>query len=146
MLAPCKKRCDKPRQHIKKQRSVKVKAVVYPVVMYGCESWIIKKAEHRRIDVFELWCWRRFLRVPWTARNPTSPSWRKSTLNIYWKDWSWILGDSEGQGSLAWCSPWGRKELYITERVNNMSWWQIKKNSHFEVSSLTTTVNHFLIR
>ena len=45
-----------------------VKAMVFPVVMYGCESWIIKKAEHRRIDAFELWCWRRLLRVPWTAR------------------------------------------------------------------------------
>ena len=46
-----------------------VKAMVFPVVMYGCESWIIKKAEHRRIDAFELWCWRRFLRVPFTPRN-----------------------------------------------------------------------------
>ena len=45
-----------------------VKAMGFPVVMYGCESWTIKKAEHRRIDVFELWCWRRLLRVPWTAR------------------------------------------------------------------------------
>ena len=45
-----------------------VKAMVFPVVMYGCESWIIKKAEHQRIDAFELWCWRRLLRVPWTAR------------------------------------------------------------------------------
>ena len=45
-----------------------VKAMVFPVVMYGCESWTIKKAEHQRIDVFELWCWRRLLRVPWTAR------------------------------------------------------------------------------
>ena len=45
-----------------------VKAVVFPVVMYGCESWTIKKAEHQRIDVFELWCWRRLLRIPWTAR------------------------------------------------------------------------------
>ena len=45
-----------------------VKAMVFPVVMYGCESWTIKKAEHRRIDALELWCWRRFLRVPWTAR------------------------------------------------------------------------------
>ena len=45
-----------------------VKAMVYPVVMYGCESWTVKKAEHRRIDAFELWCWRRLLRVPWTAR------------------------------------------------------------------------------
>ena len=45
-----------------------VKAMAFPVVMYGCESWTIKKAEHRRIDAFELWCWRRLLRVPWTAR------------------------------------------------------------------------------
>ena len=45
-----------------------VKAMVFPVVMYGCESWTIKKAEHRRMDAFELWCWRRLLRVPWTAR------------------------------------------------------------------------------
>ena len=45
-----------------------VKAMVYPVVMYGCESWTVKKAEHRRIDAFELWCWRRLLRVPWIAR------------------------------------------------------------------------------
>ena len=45
-----------------------VKAIVFPVVMYGCESWIIKKAEHQRIDAFELWCWRRLLRVPWTSR------------------------------------------------------------------------------
>ena len=45
-----------------------VKAVAFPVVMYGCESWTVKKAEHQRIDAFELWCWRRLLRVPWTAR------------------------------------------------------------------------------
>ena len=45
-----------------------VKAMVFPVVMYGCESWIVKKAEHQRIEAFELWCWRRLLRVPWTAR------------------------------------------------------------------------------
>ena len=45
-----------------------VKAMVFPVVMYGCESWTVKKAEHQRIDAFQLWCWRRLLRVPWTAR------------------------------------------------------------------------------
>ena len=44
------------------------KAIIFPVVMYGCESWTIKKAEHQRVDAFELWCWRRLLRVPWTAR------------------------------------------------------------------------------
>ena len=51
-----------------------VKAVIFPVVMYGCESWTIKKAEHRRIDAFELWCWRRFLRVLGLQGDPTSPS------------------------------------------------------------------------
>ena len=47
-----------------------VKAMVFPVVLYGCESWTLKKAEHQRIDAFELWCWRRLFRVPWTARRP----------------------------------------------------------------------------
>ena len=74
MLTPWKESYDQPRQHIKKERhylSTKVhlvKAMVFPVVMYGCESWTIKKAERRRIDASELWCWRRLLRVPWTAR------------------------------------------------------------------------------
>ena len=48
-----------------------IKAMVFPVVMYGCESWTVKKAEHQKIDAFELWCWRRLLRVPWTARRST---------------------------------------------------------------------------
>ena len=71
---PWKESYDKPRQHIKKQRHhlatkvCLVKTIVFPVVMYGCESWTIEKAEHQRIDAFELWCWRRLLRVPWTAR------------------------------------------------------------------------------
>ena len=51
-----------------------VKAMVFPVVIYGCEIWTVKKAERQRIDAFELWCWRRFLRVPWTARRSTNPS------------------------------------------------------------------------
>ena len=74
MLAPWQKSYDQPRQHIKsKDITLPAKvhllnAMVFPVVMYGCESWTIKKAEHRRIDAFELWCWRRLLRVPWTAR------------------------------------------------------------------------------
>ena len=50
-----------------------VKAMVFPVVMYGCESWTVKKTERQRIDAFELWCWRKLLKVPWTARHPTSP-------------------------------------------------------------------------
>ena len=58
-----------------------VKAMVFPVVMYGGESWTIKKAEHERVDAFEVWCWRRLLRVPWTARRSN-----QSVLNIHWKD------------------------------------------------------------
>ena len=50
-----------------------VKAMVFPVVLYGCESWTVKKAENRRIDAFELWCWRRLLRIPWTARRSNQP-------------------------------------------------------------------------
>ena len=71
---PWKISYDQPRQHIQKQRNYLltkvhlVKAMVFPVVMYGCESWTIKKAEHQRTDAFELWCWRRLLRVSWTAR------------------------------------------------------------------------------
>ena len=74
MLAPWKKSYDHSRQHIKKQRHYfgnkvhLVKAMVFPVVMCGCESWTIKKAEYWRINAFELWCWRRLLRDPWTAR------------------------------------------------------------------------------
>ena len=73
MLAPRKENYDKPRKCIKKQRHYfankgpSIKAMVFPVV-YGCESWTIKKAEGRRIDAFELWCWRRLLRIPWTAK------------------------------------------------------------------------------
>ena len=68
------KNYDQPIQHIQKQRHYfankgrLVKDMVFPTVMYGCENWTIKKAEHQRIDAFELWCWRRLLRVPWTAR------------------------------------------------------------------------------
>jgi len=74
MLTPWKESYDQPRQHIKRQRHYfanKVRLVkdkVFPVVMYGCESWTIKKAEHRRVNAFELWCWRRLLRVLWTTR------------------------------------------------------------------------------
>ena len=73
LLAPWKKSYDQ--LSILKSRDITlttkvhlVKAMVFPVVMYGCESWAIKKAEHQRIDAFELWCWRRLLKVPWTAR------------------------------------------------------------------------------
>ena len=75
MLAPWKKSYDQPRQHVKDQRYYlenkglsSQSSMVSPVVMYGCENWTIKKAECRRIDAFEFWCWKRLLRFPWTAR------------------------------------------------------------------------------
>ena len=144
-----------------------VKAMIFPVVSqvwYGCESWAIKKTENWRTDTFKLWCWRRCLRAPWTAR-PNQSILKEIILNIHWKDWcwswssntlatwceepahwkrpwcweklrargegdirgwdgwiasltqwTWVLapGDGEGQGSLACCSPWGRKESDTT--------------------------------
>ena len=63
-----------------------VKAMVFPVVMYGCESWTIKKAEHQRIDAFVLWYWRRLLRVPWTARKSNQSILKEISPEIYWKD------------------------------------------------------------
>ena len=147
-----------------------VKAMIFPVVMYGCESWTIKKAECQRTDVFELWCWRRLLRVPWTARRSNQSilkeicleysleelmlklklqyfghlMWRADLLEKPWcwerlkvggegddRVWDgWIAsltqwtcvwvssGSCNRQGSLAYCSPWGHKELDMTERFN----------------------------
>ena len=63
-----------------------VKAMVFPVVMYGCESWTVKKAERRRIDAFELWCWRRLLRVPWTARRSNQSILKEISPGCSWKE------------------------------------------------------------
>ena len=148
-----------------------VKVMVFPVVMYGCESWTVKKAEHWRIDAFELWCWRRLLRVPWTSRrsNPVhskgDQSWvffgrndAKAETPVFWpphvkswligkdsdagRDWGqeekrttedemaewhhwldgcefeWTPGCGDGQGGLACCDSWGRKESDTTEWLN----------------------------
>ena len=62
------------------------KAMVFPGVMYRCDSWTVKKAERRRIDAFELWCWRRLLRVPWTARRSNQSILKRSVLGVHWKD------------------------------------------------------------
>ena len=88
MLAPWKESYDQPRQHVQKQRHYfankvcLVKAMVFPVVMHGCESWTVKKAECQRIDAFELWCWRRLLRVPWTARRSNQSILKEISLGI----------------------------------------------------------------
>ena len=151
-----------------------VKAMVFPVVMDTCACWTIKKAERQRIDTFELWCWRRLLRDPWTVRRfnqstlkVISPKYSSEGLMLklqYWppdaknwligkdpdagKDWRWrirgrqrircldgitnsmdmsvsklkefeqALTVSDGQGSLACCSPWGHQELDVTELLN----------------------------
>ena len=146
-----------------------VKAMVFRVVMYGCESWTIKKAECRRIHAFELWCWRRLLWAPWTTRRSSqsilqeiSPEnslewlmlklklqyfvhrmWRTNSLDktlmlgkiegrrrrgqqrinswhpqLDGHEFDQALGVSEGQGSLACCSPWGRKESGAAKRLN----------------------------
>ena len=148
------------------QRSV-VKAMVFPVVVYRCKSWTIKKAEHQRTDAFELWCWRRFLRVSWTARrsnqsilreiNPDNSlkgllleakalilwplngksrligkdpdagkDWRQEEKGVTEDEivsltqWTWVWvgsGFGDGQGSLMCWSPWGCKELDMTEQL-----------------------------
>ena len=63
-----------------------VKAMVFPVVTFGCESWTIKKTECQRIDSFEMWCWIRLLKVPWTARKSNQSSLREINMNIHWKE------------------------------------------------------------
>ena len=71
-----------------------VKAMVFLVVMYGCESWNVEKVECRRIDAFEVCCWRRLLRVPWFARRSNQPILKKSVLGVHWKDWCWSWNSS----------------------------------------------------
>ena len=84
--APGKKSCDKPRQCMKKYRhhfAIKdhlVKATVFPLIKHRCECWTIKNAERQRIDAFELWCWRKLLRVPWTARRTNQPTLKEISL------------------------------------------------------------------
>ena len=63
-----------------------IKAMVFPVVIYGCESWTLKKAEHQKFDAFKLWCWRRLLRVPWIARRSNQLISKETTLKTHWKD------------------------------------------------------------
>ena len=114
-----------------------VKAMVFPVVTYGCESWPIKKAEHWRIDAFELWCWRRLLRVPWTASRSNqsilkeiSPEYSLEELMLklklqYFGHLMWRTDSLEKILMLRWwtgkrvcCSPRGCKELDMTEQLN----------------------------
>ena len=139
-LAPWKKSFDQPRQHIKKQRHIfptkvhLVKAMLFPVVMYGCESWTIQKAECQRIYSFELWCWRKFLRVPWTARRSNQSILNQSWIFIGRTDaeveapifWppdmkNWLIGKYPAAGN-----DWGQEEKGTTE--NEMVGWHHRLN------------------
>ena len=124
-----------------------VKAMVFPVVIYGCESWTIKKAEHRRIDAFELWFWRRLLRVPWTARRSNqsilkeiSPeyslkdwcwSWSSNTLATWWEElppwkrpWCWERLKVGGEGDDGGWHGWMASPTWWTRVwVNSGCWW-----------------------
>ena len=79
-----------------------VKAMVFPIVMYGCESWTIKKAEHRRIDAFELWCWRRLLRVPWTARRSSQSILKEVSPEYSWRNPEGLMLKLQYFGHLMW--------------------------------------------
>ena len=104
-----------------------VKAMVFPVVMYGCESWTVKKAEHWKIDAFELWCWRRLLRVPWTARRSNQSMPKKISPNIHWKDWCWRWNSN---AVVTWCEelthwkrPWCWERLKAGGEGNDRMRW-----------------------
>ena len=102
-----------------------VKAMFFPIVRYGCEIWTIKKAEHQRIDAFELCCWRRLLRVPWTARRSSSRFWRRSAPGFLWKEtpvlWpphvkSWLIGKEPDAGRDWWQEEKGTTEDEMARR------------------------------
>ena len=114
-----------------------VKAMVFPAVMYGCESWTVKKAERWRIDAFELWCWRRLLRVLWTARRSNQSILKEINPGVHWKDWCW----SWNSNTLAtwweelthWKRPWcceglGAEEKGMTK--DEMVGWRHRLNGH----------------
>ena len=106
-----------------------VKATVFPVVMYGCESWTVKKAEHWRIDAFQLWCWRRLLRVPWTARRSNQSILKDdptSVLGVLWKDlcWSWNSNTlaTSCEELTYWKRPWFWEGLRAGGEGDNRGW------------------------
>ena len=114
-----------------------VKAMVFPVVMYGCESWTIKKAEWWRIDAFELWCWRRLLRVPWTARRSHQSILKELSPECSWKEWWWSWSSNilspDGKSWLIRKDPdagkdWRQEEKGTTE--DDMVGWHHWLNGH----------------
>ena len=116
-----------------------VKTMVFPVAMYECESWTIKKAEHKRIDTFELWCWRRLLRAPWTARRSNQSILKEISLEYsleYWTDAeieTAILWPPDVKNWLIWKDPdagndWRQEEKGTTE--DEMVGWHHRLNGH----------------
>ena len=152
-ITPWQESYDQPRQHIKKQRHYfankfpSSQSLVLPVVMYGYESWTIKKAEHWRIDALELWCWRRLLRVPWTARSSNqsilkeiSPEysleglcwfWNSNTLATWCKQlthlkrpWCWEILRAGGEGDdIGWDVWLASPTQWTWVWVHSGSWW-----------------------
>ena len=136
-----------------------VKAMVFPVVIHGCESWTVKKAERPRIDAFELWCWRRLLRISWTARRSTSPSKRRSVLDVHWEDWCWSWNSDtlatrceelthlkdpdsgkewgqEEKGMTGWDSWMVSPTQWIWVWVDSGSWWWTERPGVLQVMGL----------
>ena len=119
-----------------------VKAMVFPVVMYGCESWTIKKAECWRIDAFELWCWRRLLRVPWTVRRSNQSILRRSVLGVHWKNWCWRWNSNTLATSCEELTHWksllggigGQEENRTTE--DEMAGWHHGLDGHESLQEL----------
>ena len=114
-----------------------VKAMVFPGVMYECESWTVKKVEHGRIDAFELWCWRRLLRVPLTAGRSNQSILKEISPSIHWKDWCWswnsILWSPDAKNWLIGKDPdarkdWRQEEKGMTE--DEMVGWHYWLNEH----------------
>ena len=110
-------------------------AMVFPVVMYGCEGWTVKQAEHQRIGVFELWCWGRLFRVPWAARKSSQSILKEIVLGVHWKDWCWNWNSNT---LTTWCKelthlkrPWCWERLRAGEGDNrgwdgwlaSPTWW-----------------------
>ena len=97
--------------------------MVFTVVIYGCESWTVKKAECQRIDAFELWCWRRLLRVPWTARRSNQSILKEIS---HWKDWCWSWNSNTLATSWEklthWKSPWCWERLRAGGEGNDRGW------------------------
>ena len=153
MLAPWKKSYDQPRQQFKSRditlptKVRLVKTMVFPVVIYGCESWTINKVERQRIDTFELWCWRRPLRVPWTARRCKQSILKEISLeysleglmlklklqyfvHVMWridsleKTWCWArLRAGEKGGNRGWDGWMASPTWWMRVWVNSRSWW-----------------------